>query len=71
MLQATEYVEAYVLEPTADRMLAESFDLRAEFKRALRADTVLAGDPVARRQWLYERSPYFDPEWRVLPIARE
>jgi hypothetical protein len=71
VLQATEYVEAYVLEPMADRMLAESFDLRAEFKKALRADSILAGDPVARREWLYERTPYFDPEWRLLPIARE
>ena len=71
VLQATEYVEAYVLEPLADRMLAESFDLRAEFQKTLRGDSVLAADPVARRQWLYERSPYFDSEWRVLPIARE
>ena len=71
VLQATEYVEDYILEPMADRMLAESFDLRSEFQKALRSDSILAGDPVARRQWLYERSPYFDAEWRVVPIARE
>lgn len=71
VLQATEYVESYVLEPMADRMLADSFDLRAEFQRALRADSTFAADPAARQRWFYERSPYFDAEFRLIPVARE
>jgi hypothetical protein len=31
----------------------------------------LAGDPVARRQWLYRRTPFFDDRWRLYPVGRE
>ena len=48
MLQRTEYAEAYVMAPTAERMLAADPELAAEFERALEADRELAGDPAAR-----------------------
>ncbi len=71
VLQATEYVESYIIEPMADKMLAESLELRQEFQRALRADSTFAGDVEARQKWFYERTRYFDAEWRVIPVARE
>ena len=70
-LQRTEYAEAYVMAPTAERMLAADADLAAEFQRALEADEDLAGDPAARLAWFYRRTPWFDERWNVYPVARE
>lgn len=71
VLQPTEYVEAYIMEPMAEAMLGEDPVLRAELETALRADPKLAADPAARRQWLYRRTPFFDERWRLYPVGRE
>ncbi|MCG8457971.1 MAG: hypothetical protein MI919_16975, partial [Holophagales bacterium] len=71
ILSRTEYVEAYVMEPTAERMLAESPELRAAFEAKIESDPTFAGDPAERLQWLYRRSPYFDDRWRLYPVGRE
>jgi murein tripeptide amidase MpaA len=71
VLQPTEYVEAYIMEPTAEAMLAEDPALRAELEAAARADPTLASDAAARRQWLYQRTPFFDERWRLYPVGRE
>jgi murein tripeptide amidase MpaA len=71
VLQPTEYVEAYVMEPMAEAMLAEDAALKAEYEAALRADAKLAADARARLQWLYARTPYFDERWALYPVARE
>jgi hypothetical protein len=71
ILQRTEYAEAYVMEPMAERMLAGDEALRAEFEEKLREDAEFAADPDARLLWFYQRTPYFDPEWLLYPVARE
>jgi hypothetical protein len=71
VLSRTEYVESYVMEPLAERMLAEDPALRAEYQAALEADEELRGDPRARLQWLYERSPYWDDRYLLYPVGRE
>jgi hypothetical protein len=71
ILQRTEYVESYVMAPTAERMLAADPELAAEFERALEVDEELAGDPRARLQWFYRRTPWFDERWNLYPVARE
>jgi murein tripeptide amidase MpaA len=71
VLQRTEYVEAYVMEPMAERMLAEDPALKAEFDKALAADPALAANPQERLQWLYRRTPFFDERWRLYPVGRE
>jgi hypothetical protein len=70
-LQATEGVEGYVMEPMAERMLAESPALKAEFEKALAADAAFAKDPQARLDWFYRRTPFRDDRLRLYPIARE
>ena len=70
MLQRTEYVEGYVMEPLARRMLAADPALEAEFLARLASDPEFAADRTARLQWFYERTPYFDDEYRLYPIAR-
>jgi hypothetical protein len=70
VLQRTEYAEEYILELMAERMLAESEALRAQFATALN-DARFAADPAARLRWFYERTPFFDSEANLYPVARE
>ena len=69
-LQRTEYVEDYVMEPMARAMLDADPALKAEFEAALAADSALAESPQERLQWFYERTPFFDDEYRLYPVGR-
>jgi hypothetical protein len=71
VLQRTEYVEEYIMAPTAERMLAESARLRSEWEAALAADSAFAANPRARLAWFYRRTPHHDAEARLDPVARE
>ncbi len=71
ILQRTEYVEGYVIEPLAEQMLAADPALRSEFERRLATDETFKASPEARLRFFYERTPYSDERWRLYPIARE
>jgi len=71
ILQPTEYVEDYVMEPLARRMLERDPALMEAFESKLAEDPDFAADPRARLQWFYERTPYFDARWRLYPVGRE
>ena len=71
VLQGTEYVEGYVMEPLARRMLERNPTLKRAFEKRLAEDADFAADPRARLMWFYERTPYIDDHWRVYPMARE
>lgn len=69
ILAPTEYVESYIMEPMAERMLAEDPKLAEEFRRKVESDDTFHGR--ARLQWLYERTPFYDERARLYPIGRE
>jgi hypothetical protein len=71
VLQLTEYFEAYVIAPMARRMMEEDPALAAEFTERLATDQEFAADPVSRMEFFYERTPYFDRQWKLYPIGRE
>ena len=71
VLQCTEYIEGYVIEPMAERMLAEDPALREAFEAKLAADEGFRDDPRARLRFFYERTPFFDERCRLYPVARE
>jgi murein tripeptide amidase MpaA len=71
ILSQTEYIEAYVMEPMAEKMMADSPALAEEFAAALAADEKLRGDPAARLLWFYKRTPFYDERTRLYPIGRE
>jgi hypothetical protein len=71
ILSPTEYVEEYVMQPMAERMLAEDAKLKAEFEQKLKADSTFAKNPQERLQWFYHRTSFFDSEWNLYPVARE
>lgn len=70
ILQRTEYVEAYIMAPMAERMLQNDADLRRAFEQKLEADKDFATSPRARLQWFYTKTPFFDTRWRLYPVAR-
>ena len=71
VLQETEYVEGYVMEPMAEAMMAAEPALRTEFEAKVAADSAFAADPGARLRFFYRRTPYRDDAWRLYPVARE
>jgi putative YhbY family RNA-binding protein len=72
VLNNPEYVEPYVMEPMASRMLAEDPRLAQAFLDTLAvAGREFTGNPRARLQWFYRRTPFFDERWRLYPVARE
>lgn len=70
IFERKEYAADYVLEPIARRMLADDPDLKREFEEKLGADEEFANNPGARLNFFYRRSPYWDQQHNVYPIAR-
>jgi hypothetical protein len=52
-------------------MLAADPKLADEFQKKLDTDPAFKASPEERLRFFYERSPYFDPQWRLYPVARE
>ena len=71
ILSPTEYVEGYIMEPMAERMLAEDPKLAEEFRKKLTEDAEFRGSSRARLQWLYQRTPFYDERARLYPVGRE
>jgi hypothetical protein len=65
-----EYMEAYVADEAARRMLAEDPALREAFERRLREDAAFAADPAARLEFFYRRHPSWDERYNLYPIYR-
>ncbi|WP_437311349.1 M14 family zinc carboxypeptidase [Sorangium sp. So ce388] len=64
-----EYMEAYVAEEEARRMLAADPALRAEFEARLR-DPAFAKDSRARLDFFYRRHPSWDERVNLVPVFR-
>ena len=71
ILQRTEYIEGYTLAPRAEQMLAADPKLKAEFEAKLASDSKFAASPVARLQWFYARSPFYDERYLLYPVGIE
>ena len=65
-----EYMEAYVAEEVAERMLADDPALKAEFERRLREEPAFASDARARLDFFYRRHPSWDERYRLYPVMR-
>jgi hypothetical protein len=70
IFQQTEYVESYVIESLARRMLEDDPDLAEAFAARRESDPDFAEDPAAIRQWFYERTPYYDTRRNIYPVGR-
>ncbi|HLM59029.1 MAG TPA: M14 family metallopeptidase [Pyrinomonadaceae bacterium] len=70
VLEQKESGEDYVLEKLAREMLAKDERLRREFERRVADDPKFAASPSERLRFFHERSPYWDPEMNLYPVAR-
>ncbi|MBC8108829.1 MAG: M14 family metallopeptidase [Anaerolineae bacterium] len=71
ILQRTEYIDAYIIEPMAERMMKDDSKLAAEFLKKLAEDKEFASSPAKRLEWFYQKTPFIDERWRLYPVARE
>lgn len=71
IFQRTEYIEGYVMEPLAKKMLAESPELEKEFNEKKSQDTSFANDQNAILTWFYSKTKYYDERYLLYPIGRE
>jgi len=67
----TEYMETYIMEPLIAKMLVEDADLKARFESKKASDAAFAKSPKAIYQWFYAQTPYYDQNWKVIPVGRE
>jgi hypothetical protein len=71
VLQQTEYIEGYILEPMAERMMAADPKLAEEFKQKLASDDAFRASPKERLRWFYSKTPFLDERWKLYPVGRE
>ena len=70
VFQLTEYIEAYVMEPTITQMLQNSPELKNEFKQKKEQDAAFAKDPNAIFSWFYTKTKYYDSQYLLYPVGR-
>ena len=70
MFEQKEFMEDYVLEGEARRMLAADPKLKAEFEQRLAGDTAFAQSPEKRLAFFYERHPSWDQRIGWVPVYR-
>src|SRR3984893_13798493 len=71
VFQQTEYIEGYILEPMAERMLAADPKLAEEFKQKLATDEAFRGSQKERLRWFYSKTSFVDERWKLYPVGRE
>ena len=71
VFQHTEYIEGYILEPMAERMLANDPKLAEEFRHKLATDETFRASSTERLRWFYSKTPFLDERWKLYPVGRE
>ena len=71
IFQRTEYIEPYVMEPMAIKMLQESPELKREFEQKIATDSKFAASPNAILGWFYSKTKYYDKNYLLYPVGRE
>ena len=71
IFQRTEYMEVYVMEPMAKKMLDESPALQKEFEEKKVADKAFVNNQNAILTWFYSKTKYYDDRYLLYPVGRE
>ena len=71
VFQQTEYIEAYVMEPTIIKMLKDSPELNTEFEQKKALDLAFSKDPNAIFSWFYSHTKYYDNQYLLYPVGRQ
>lgn len=70
ILMQKEYFSPYVFEDLAAQFLKENPTVKAELEVKRAADPTFAADASAQLDWVYRRSPWYEPTHRMYPVAR-
>jgi len=70
IFQRTEYMEAYIMEPMAKKMLDESPELQKEFEQKKTQDKAFANNQNAILTWFYSKTKYYDERYLLYPVGR-
>lgn len=70
IFELREYFEPYMMEPMAQKMIKENPELLEEFNQKLKSDSAFAANPYQRLMFFYQRSPYWDRDKDLYPVAR-
>jgi hypothetical protein len=65
-----EYMEDYVAEDVARKMLARDPALRERFERRIKEDPTFAADPQARLEYFYRLHTAWDERFGLYPVMR-
>ncbi|MCC6411974.1 MAG: M14 family metallopeptidase [Saprospiraceae bacterium] len=70
VLMQKEHYSAYVFEDLAAQFLNENPALRAELEALKEDDDDFAENASAQLDWVYKRSPWYEPTHRLYPVGR-
>jgi hypothetical protein len=70
IFERKEYMEPYVLEEEARKMLAKDPALKTDFERRLREDPAFAASPEQRLEFFYRRHPAWNDGHEWVPVLR-
>lgn len=70
ILQQKEYFSSYVFEDLALKFLEENPIIAEELKAEKAIDKELAKSARAQLDFIYKRSPYYEPTHRLYPVSR-
>jgi hypothetical protein len=70
ILQRKEYFSDYLFAPVAEELLKKDPQLRQEFQERLKKDPDFATSPSKKLAFVYERSAWSEPFYRIYPVAR-
>lgn len=70
IFQRTEYMEAYIMEPMAKKMLEDAPELQKEFEQKKLQDPTFANNQNAILTWFYSKTKYYDAQYLLYPIGR-
>ncbi|MBV8255630.1 MAG: M14 family metallopeptidase [Chitinophaga sp.] len=70
VLGQKEGYSSYVFEDTGYEWLKQHPEIQAELAKKKAADTAFANNGAAQLRWVYQQSPYAEPEYMRYPVYR-
>ena len=70
IFERKEYIESYIIEDLARKMLATDEELKREFEEKKASDPEFMGNPWRVRNWFYQKTPYWDNNIGFYPVGK-
>lgn len=70
ILMQKEYFSAYVFEDLAAQFLKDNPAIKAELDAKRKAEPDFAASAAKQLDWVYRKSPWYEPTHRMYPVAR-